>query len=135
GLTTPGLTPSTPGSLALPGTTLTPPTPGAGVNPALTSPTGVTPSLTSPAGLEPALGGANEVPITSPAGLDPGADGTYPILGDPSLGYGPATSPIGTGTGGGGSSGGGGLINDVMQVANQLGAAQAIDLLKGVLMP
>src|SRR4029077_16599215 len=71
----------------------------------------------------------------APAGLDPGADGTYPILGDPStLG---GASPIGTGgPGGGGNSGsGGGLINDVMQAANQLGAGQAIDLLKGLVMP
>ncbi|CAM4389983.1 hypothetical protein MB901379_04814 [Mycobacterium basiliense] len=136
GLTTPGLTPSTPGSLALPGTTISP-TPGAGVNPALTSPTGLAPGLTSPTGLDPALGGANEIPITTPAALDPGADGTYPILGDPTLGYGPATSPIGSGagTGLGSTGGGGGLLNDVMQAANQLGAGQAIDLLKGVLMP
>jgi hypothetical protein len=76
------------------------------------------------------------VPIDSQTGLDPGAGGTYPILGDPStLG---GASPIGTGGlggGNGGSGGGGGLINDVMQAANQLGAGQAIDLLKGVLMP
>ncbi len=44
-----------------------------------------------------------EVPITAPASLDPGADGTYPILGDPStLGGG---SPIGGGTGLGGGGG------------------------------
>ncbi|MCV7076917.1 hypothetical protein H7I94_15445, partial [Mycobacterium szulgai] len=42
-------------------------------------------------------------------------------------------SPAATGTGG--SSGGGGLVNDLMQAANQLGAAQAIDLLKGLVMP
>jgi hypothetical protein len=132
GLTSPGLTPGTPG-LTTPGTAL-PPTPGAGLtnpalsNPALTSPAGITPGLTSPT-VAP-----GEVPITSPAGLDPGADGTYPILGDPStLG---GASPIATGTGtGSGSGGGGGLVNDLMQAANQLGASQAIDLLKGVLMP
>ena len=74
------------------------------------------------------LGGPGEVPISTPVGLDPGADGTYPILGDPStLGGG-----MPSGTGGGGS---GGLVNDVMQVANQLGASQAIDLIKGMVMP
>ncbi|SON59906.1 Exported repetitive protein [Mycobacterium simulans] len=139
GLTSPGLTPSTPGSLALPGTTVTPPTPGAGVNPALTnpaltSPTGVAPGLTSPTGLSPASG-TGEIPITSPVGLDPGADGTYPILGDTSglggVGSGTGLSPVSpasTGTGGG-------LVNDLMQAANQLGASQAIDLLKGLVMP
>ena len=35
----------------------------------------------------------------------------------------------------GGGGGGGGLVNDVMQAANQLGAGQAIDLLKGLVMP
>ncbi|WP_139589152.1 hypothetical protein [Mycobacterium ulcerans] len=138
GLTTPGLTPGMPGDLALPGTTL-PPTPGAAVNPALTnpaltSPTGLAPGLTSPTGLDPSLGGTNEIPITTPVGLAPGMDGTYPILGDPSLGYGPGTSSLG-GSGLGSSTGGGGILNDVMQAANQLGAGQAIDLLKGVLMP
>src|ERR1700744_4441110 len=64
--TTPGLTPST-------GLT----TPGA--NPALTSPLGTTPT----AGLTPTTG-STELPITTPAGTD----GTYPILGDPSLGGG-----------------------------------------------
>ena len=76
------------------------------------------------------------MPITTPAALDPGADGTYPIIGDPStLG---GASPIGSGTGlgsGGGNGGGGGLVSDVMQAANQLGAGQAIDLLKGLVMP
>ena len=42
----------------------------------------------------------------------------------------PQTAPAGSGTGGGG-----GLINDLMQAANQLGAGQAIDLLKGLVMP
>ncbi|BBX99122.1 hypothetical protein AWC15_08655 [Mycobacterium lacus] len=133
GLTSPspGLTPTTPGSLAAPGAALTP-TQGAAVNPALpnpalTSPAGVTPGLTSPAGLSPTGAGPNEVPI----GLDPGADGTYPILGDTSgLGGMPVSSPASTG-----GSGGGGLVNDLMQAANQLGAAQAIDLIKGLIMP
>ncbi len=67
-----------------------------------------------------------------PISADPGADGTYPILGDPStLGGGGGLG----GAGGAGSSGSGGLVNDVMQAANQLGAGQAIDLLKGLVMP
>ena len=53
--------------------------------------------------------------------MDPGAGGTYPILGDPSLGAAPAQS--------------GGLVSDMMSAANQLGAGQAIDLLKGMIMP
>ncbi|MHA7648870.1 hypothetical protein ACX9NE_00085 [Mycobacterium sp. ML4] len=137
GLASPGLTPTTPGALPLPGSTLTPPTAatGTGVNPALTSPTGVAPGLTSPSALSPATG-TGEVPITAPAGLDAGADGTYPILGDTSgLGGGAGTglspvTPAGTGSGGGG-----GLVSDLMQAANQLGASQAIDLLKGLIMP
>jgi hypothetical protein len=139
--TTPGALPTTPGALpttpgALPTTPGALPTmPGAGMNPALSNP-----SLTSPAGIAPGLGGT-EVPIgalqtgAAPAGLDPspGADGMYPILGDPStLGSG---SPLGTGGLGGGGNGGGGLVNDMMQAANQLGAGQAIDLLKGLVMP
>ncbi|WP_231588425.1 PirG, partial [Mycobacterium nebraskense] len=140
-LASPGLAPTTPG-LTAPGALPTTPgagvaTPGAGLNPALSNP-----GLTSPAGIAPGLGtptaAQGEVPITAPASLDPGADGTYPILGDPSsFGNG---SPIGGGTGLGGGSGsssggGGGLVNDVMQAANQLGAGQAIDLLKGLVMP
>ena len=62
------------------------------------------------------------MPISAPIGLDPAA-GSYPILGDPSLGAAPAT---------GGSTG---LLGDLSSAANQLGAGQAIDLLKGVLMP
>src|SRR5690349_7877919 len=112
GLTTPGLT--TPG-LTTPGLTtpgLTPPAAGA-VDPALASPI-------SNAGALPAPG---EVPISAPIGLDPAA-GTYPLLGDPSL----AAAPAATG-------GSGGLLGDLSSAANQLGAGQAIDLLKGVLMP
>jgi len=115
GLTSPGLT--SPG-LTTPAAAL--PTTGGLTSPGLTNPAGLTPGLTSP-------GAAGEVPITTPAaGLDPGADGTYPIIGDPSTLGGAPT---------GGSGGGGGLINDVMQAANQLGASQAIDLLKGLVMP
>ena len=120
GLTAPGALPGTPG---MPGT---PTVPGAG---GLTSPN---PALTSPTGVAPGLGGMG-APTTAPgeipiSGLDPGAGGTYPILGDPSgLGGG-----LPGGSGGGGS---GGLVNDMMQAANQLGAGQAIDLLKGLVMP
>ena len=118
---TPGLTPgATPGltspSLTSPGLT----SPGG-----LTSPAGLTPGLTSPTGFGPssASPGASELPISDPIGLDPGAGGTYPILGDPSLGAAPS------------SGGSGGLVSDMMSAANQLGAGQAIDLLKGMIMP
>ena len=116
GLTTPGLT--TP-SLTNPGLT----SPGL-TNPGLTSPL-TSPGLTSPGLTSPDTGlglGAGDLPLTSPVGLDPGLDGTYPILGDPSLGM-----PE--------SSGSGGLVSDLMSAANQLGAGQAIDLLKGVVIP
>ncbi|HEY2448243.1 MAG TPA: hypothetical protein VGI49_05410 [Mycobacterium sp.] len=115
--TTPGLTPGTTPGLTDPSLT----TPG------LTSPGGVTPGLTSPTAFGPtsgALPNPSEFPISDPVGLDPGAGGTYPILGDPSLGAAPSS---------GGSSGG--LVSDMMSAANQLGAGQAIDLLKGMIMP
>jgi GLTT repeat (6 copies) len=160
GLTTPGLT--APGAslppLTATGPALTDPaladpalanpalTNPALTNPALTSPTGTpplgavppapgvtTPGLTTPpaGATDPALTpisnaaglpAPNEVPISAPIGLDPAA-GTYPILGDPSL----ATMPASTGTGG--------LLGDLSSMANQLGAGQAIDLLKGMVMP
>ena len=41
----------------------------------------------------------------------------------------------GTATPGAGSGSNGGIVSDVMQAANQLGAGQAIDLLKGLIMP
>ncbi|WP_245835880.1 PirG [Mycobacterium rhizamassiliense] len=132
GLTSPGLSnpglPGTPGMPGTPGLTTPgamPTMPGAGLNPALANP-----GLTSPAGLTP--GGTGFGPSEVPISADPGAEGTYPILGDPStLG---GASPIGTG-GGAGSGASGGLVSDVMQAANQLGAGQAIDLLKGLVMP
>jgi hypothetical protein len=138
GLPTPGAAPAAPPltdpGLADPG--LTNP---ALTNPALTSPTGDTPGgLTTPpvAGADPALTttpisnaaglpAPGEVPISAPIGLEPGA-GTYPILGDPSLGAMPAMPATG---------GGGGLLGDLSSAAQQLGAGQAIDLLKGVVMP
>ena len=119
GLATPGL--ATPG-LATPGATpgLTPGlTDPSLATPGLTSP-GLTPGLTSPTGFGAAGANPSELPISDPIGLDPGAGGTYPILGDPSLGA-PAPS--------------GGLVSDMMSAANQLGAGQAIDLLKGMIMP
>ena len=118
GLSTPGLATATPGltpgltdpSLANPGLT----------SPGLTSPGLTSPGLTSPTGFGAAGANPSELPISDPIGLDPGAGGTYPILGDPSLGA-PAPS--------------GGLVSDMMSAANQLGAGQAIDLLKGMIMP
>ena len=109
------------------------------MNPALTSPTGAVPGgLTTPpvAGLD-ALGttpisnaaglpAPGEVPISAPIGLDPAA-GTYPILGgDPGLGLGAMPAA---------STGGGGIVSELSSAAQQLGAGQAIDLLKGVVMP
>jgi GLTT repeat (6 copies) len=136
GLTTPGLTPGATPGLTTPGLTpgatagLTPgltsgATPGLST-PGLTSP-GLTPGLTSPSAFDPVTGAGglsspSELPISDPVGLDPGAGGTYPILGDPSsLGGAPAPS--------------GGLVSDMMSAANQLGAGQAIDLLKGMILP
>jgi hypothetical protein len=58
--------------------------------------------------------------VPNSPGTDPLA-GTYPILGDPSVGMPPAQS--------------GGLISDLSNAASQLGASQAIDLLKGVVVP
>ena len=125
GLTSPGLTPGTAPGLT-PGTTpgLTDPSL---TTPGLTTPGAATPGLTNPTAFGPtsgALPNPSEYPISDPVGLDPGAGGTYPILGDPSLGAAPSS---------GGSSGG--LISDMMSAANQLGAGQAIDLLKGLVMP
>lgn len=120
GLTTPGLTTpplGTPG-LTSPGLT----TPSLS-DPSLTSPGLTSPGLTSPGLTSPDTGllGSGD-PLTSPVGLDPGLDGTYPILGDPSLGMGMPEEK-------------GGVVSDLMSAANQLGAGQAIDLLKGVVIP
>ncbi|MEZ0384913.1 MULTISPECIES: hypothetical protein [Mycobacteriaceae] len=121
GLTSPGLTtPSlgTPG-LTSPGLTTPSLSDSSLTSPGLTSPGLTSPGLTSP---DTGLLGSDGMPLTSPVGLDPGLDGTYPILGDPSLGM-----PE--------SSGSGGIVSDLMSAANQLGAGQAIDLLKGVVIP
>lgn len=121
GLTSPGLTTPPLGTPGLGTTGLT--SPGL-TSPGLTSPGLTSPGLTSPGLLGPDTGllGSGDMPLTSPVGLDPGLDGTYPILGDPSLGM-PA------------SGGSGGVVSDLMSAANQLGAGQAIDLLKGLVMP
>ncbi|WP_409427649.1 hypothetical protein [Mycobacterium sp. SMC-11] len=122
GLTAPGLTtpPLTDSGLTSPGLTspgLTSPLTSPGLTSPLTSPGLTSPGLTSP---DTGLLGSDGLPLTSPVGLDPGLDGTYPILGDPSLGM-PEEK--------------GGLVSDLMSAANQLGAGQAIDLLKGVVIP
>ena len=109
------------------------------LNPALTSPTGATPGgLTTPpvTGLDPALAttpisnaaglpNPGEVPISAPIGLDPTGAQTFPLLGGGDLG---SSVPAA-------STGSGGLLGDLGSAAQQLGANQAIDLLKGVVMP
>ena len=132
GLTTPGLT--TPGltapGLTTPGLT----TPGASAIPSLTDPGLTAPGLTTPGLTTPQIGATpgltmpstgiiglpTEQPISAPLGP---VAGTYPILGDPSLGF-PAPQAASTG-----------IIGDLSSAANQLGVGQAIDLLKGVVMP
>lgn len=141
GLTTPGLTTpevTAPGATFTPGSVTTPSltdpalTTPALTNPALTSPLGETPGLTTPA-LDPALTpisnaaglpAPGEVPISAPIGLDPLAN-TYPVV-DPSLAM-PGAMPA--------STGGGGIIGELSSMANQLGAGEAIDLLKGIVVP
>jgi hypothetical protein len=116
-LTNPALTPPLTGAVG------TPPA-GATPLPGLTTPPAVSdPSLTSPISNAAGLPAPGEVPISAPIGLDPAA-GTYPILGDPSLG---AAAPA--------TGGSGGLLGDLSSMASQLGAGQAIDLLKGMVMP
>ena len=80
-------------------------------------------SLTSPLGVGNPIGAPGEQPIAAPIGLDSGAS-TYPILGDPSLSGLGTTAPAKTG-----------LVSGLSSAANSLGAGQAVDLLKGVLMP
>jgi hypothetical protein len=130
-LTTPGVgLPSVPATL--PPDALTNPA----LTPAITSPTGIPPLGTVPAapgGLTtpPAVtdpsalpianpGTLSEMPISAPIGLDPLA-GTYPV--DPSLAAMPA------------STGSGGLLGEVASAADTLGAGEAMDLLKGMLLP
>jgi hypothetical protein len=129
GLTTPGLTTpalTTP-DLTMPGLT-TPGLTDPGLTPALTTPSLTDPALTNPGlttpqvGLTPTPG----IDLTNPSGIGSpltAPAGTYPILGDPSLGLGPAPAPSG------------GIISDLSSAANQLGVGQAIDLLKGIVVP
>jgi hypothetical protein len=126
--TTPALT--TPATAGLPGlTTPTAATPGL---PGLTTPSAATPGLTTPSlGPNAALtspltaqsltGAPSEVPISAP--IDP-LTGGYPVM-DPSLLAMPTAAAPASG----------GLLQDLSSAANQLGATQAIDLLKGVLVP
>ena len=81
---------------------------------------GTTPSLTAPS---TGIGLPIEQPITAPLTPPPG---TYPILGDPSLGV-----PLAPAS----AAGSGGIISDLTSAANQLGVGQAIDLLKGIVVP
>jgi hypothetical protein len=116
------------------------------LNPALTSPTGAAPAgLTTPpvTGLDPGLATApisnatglpnpGEVPISAPIGLDSTGLGgagaqTFPLLG--------GGSDLGTAMPAATSGGSSGLLGDLSSAAQQLGANQAIDLLKGVVMP
>ena len=117
GLTTPALT--TP-ALTDPGLTTPGLTTPALTTPGLTTPQiGVDPLLTSPSA--GTIGLPIEQPISAPLGP---LAGTYPILGDPSLGM--PMAPV---------ESSGGIIGDLSSAANQLGVGQAIDLLKGVLVP
>ena len=128
GLTTPGLT--TPG-LTTPGLTTPSLTDPAAAAPALTTPSLTDPALTNPGltapqvGLNPTapagIGLPTEQPISTPLTAPAG---TYPILGDPSLGALPAPA-----------ASSGGIISDLSSAANQLGVGQAIDLLKGIVVP
>jgi len=114
-LANPGLTPGT-ASLTAPSATVTMPglsTPQTAVDPALTSPLGTAPGLTGIPG---------EVPISAPLGPD-GLTG-YPVMGDPLLGMASTPAPAS-----------GGLLSELSAAADQLGAGQAIDLLKGVVVP
>ena len=113
-LANPGLSPGT-AALTAPSVTATPPgliTPPAGIDPAMTSPLGAAPSPTGVQG---------EVPIGAPLGPD-GLAG-YPVMGDPLTAM-PSTAPAS-----------GGLLSELSSAAEQLGASQAIDLLKGVVVP
>ena len=101
-----GLTPTS--SVSGPTSGLT--TPTIFPNASLTSPLGETSGLTAVPG---------EVPIAT--GLGPDALGTFPLLGgDSSLGAAPAAAPSG------------GLLDELSNTVSDLGASQAIDLLKGL---
>jgi hypothetical protein len=119
-LTTPGLSPaaSTP-ALTTPSLTTPSLTDPALTNPGLTTPqVGLGPAASNPTG----IGLPTEQPISAPLTPPPG---TYPILGDPTIGL--PSAPV--------QQQSGGIIGDLSSAANQLGVGQAIDLLKGVVMP
>jgi hypothetical protein len=123
-LTNPALTPALTSPTGVPSLGTLPATPGGLTTPptALTTSPTLDPALASPISNAAGLPNPGEVPIAAPIGLDPAA-GTYPLLGDPSLAAAPATS------------GSGGIFGDLSSMASQLGAGQAIDLLKGMVMP
>jgi hypothetical protein len=123
-LTNPALTPALASPTGVPSLGTLPATPGGLTTPptALTTSPTLDPALASPISNAAGLPNPGEVPIAAPIGLDPAA-GTYPLLGDPSLAAAPATS------------GSGGIFGDLSSMASQLGAGQAIDLLKGMVMP
>ena len=109
----PALTPLPAANQALPNAAMTSPTAPGG----LTTPQvpGTDPALISNGVVVPEPG---EVPIS----------GTYPILGGDPLG----TSSLGAVPT---NTGGGGIIDDINSAAETLGVDQAMDLLKGVVMP
>ena len=112
-LANPGLTPGT-ATLTAPSVTATPP----GL---ITPPTPIDPAMTSPLGAAPGLTGVpGEVPIGA---LGPDGLAGYPVMGDPLTAM-PSTAPAS-----------GGLLSELSNAAEQLGASQAIDLLKGVVVP
>ena len=138
-LANPALTPAVPtpgGPAGLPGLAADATAANPALNPALTSPTGALPGgLTTPpvAGLDPGLA---TTPISNAAGLPaPGevpiglgpAAATYPVLGgDPGLGLGAMPAA---------STGSSGFLGEISTALQNLGAGQAIDLLKGTVMP
>ena len=71
------------------------------------------------------LHGKNGAIKMDPTGV--GGAQTFPLLGGDTLG---SAMPAAASTGGSG-----GLLSDLSSAAQQLGASQAIDLLKGVVMP
>ena len=141
GLASPGLTPGLTSPALTPGLA----TPALGTDPAaataLTDSALANPALTpavptpgGPAGLpglaadataaNPALNPA----LTSPTGALPGGLTTPPVVGlDPAL----ATTPISNAAGTGSS----GFLGEISTALQNLGAGQAIDLLKGTVMP
>jgi hypothetical protein len=80
-----------------------------------------------------AANGLTGVPGEVPIGAPVGGDGSYPLLGgDPSTGLGGLG---GLSSGAPASGGGGGLMSSLSNAVNQMGGSQAIDLLKGVVVP